>query len=491
MTTFRALFAAAALAVLPFLSAHAQVVGAYPPFPYALTAGNCIKALNAFQGQDSGAPCGSGSVSSGLINQLAWYAASGSAVSGLATANNGTLVTSSGGVPSISSTLPNAVQDTITRVGALGTFGGAFSFTPANLSFTVSPTGSGTVTINPSTAGTINNVSIGATTATTGRFTQVTSTIATGTAPLVVSSTTNVPNLNASSLSGATFAAPGPIGSGTPSTGAFSTLTTTFGASSALIGAASNPENLVMGVGGSAGWYRFSNNATGFTVAVDKTRGADPSTFTTVQTGDQILTLNAKGADGAAYQISSQLAMGIEGTVSSGIVPGIITLSTANSSGVTTAALTLNSAQVATFGGGMTNTHLSTGTNVDVVCLSASGVFLIQAAVSCTISSKRFKDAYGTFDESGLHKVMALKPVLFKLKDGASNKDQNAATMQIGLYAEDVAAVDERLALYEPDMKTPKSYRQDGLLTVAIKAIQEQQAEIKNLKSRLARLERK
>lgn len=47
---------------------------------------------------------------------------------------------------------------------------------------------------------------------------QLTSLIATGTAPLQVTSTTNVPNLNASSLNGATFAAPGPIGSGTPDT---------------------------------------------------------------------------------------------------------------------------------------------------------------------------------------------------------------------------------------------------------------------------------
>jgi hypothetical protein len=54
-----------------------------------------------------------------------------------------------------------------------------------------------------------------------------TSTVATGTAPFTVSSTTNVANLNASSLSGATFAAPGAIGSGTASTGAFTTVTAT------------------------------------------------------------------------------------------------------------------------------------------------------------------------------------------------------------------------------------------------------------------------
>lgn len=47
--------------------------------------------------------------------------------------------------------------------------------------------------------------------------TQLTSTVAIGTAPLVVTSTTNVANLNASSLNGATFAAPGAIGGGTAS----------------------------------------------------------------------------------------------------------------------------------------------------------------------------------------------------------------------------------------------------------------------------------
>jgi len=43
----------------------------------------------------------SGIVNSGLINQLTWYAATGTTVSGLATANNGLLVTSAAGVPSI------------------------------------------------------------------------------------------------------------------------------------------------------------------------------------------------------------------------------------------------------------------------------------------------------------------------------------------------------------------------------------------------------
>ena len=72
-----------------------------------------------------------------------------------------------------------------------------------------------------------HNGTVGATTPTTGVFTTVQSTITTGTAPLTVASTTNVANLNASSLSGATFAAPGAIGSTTASSGAFTTLSAT------------------------------------------------------------------------------------------------------------------------------------------------------------------------------------------------------------------------------------------------------------------------
>lgn len=99
--------------------------------------------------------------------------------------------------------------------------------TGASLNFTASGT------INASTLGGATFAApgaIGGTTAGSAAHTtisatgQITSTLATGTAPLVVASTTNVANLNASSLSGATFAAPGAIGGTTPGTAAFTTL---------------------------------------------------------------------------------------------------------------------------------------------------------------------------------------------------------------------------------------------------------------------------
>ena len=53
------------------------------------------------------------------INTLL-YASAANVMSALATANNGTLITSGAGVPSISSTLPTAVQGNITSTGNLG-----------------------------------------------------------------------------------------------------------------------------------------------------------------------------------------------------------------------------------------------------------------------------------------------------------------------------------------------------------------------------------
>ncbi len=64
---------------------------------------------------------------------------------------------------------------------------------------------------------------------------QLTSTLATGTAPLVVASTTLVANLNAAALGGKTFAAPAAIGTGTPAaiTGTTITATGAFGCNAA------------------------------------------------------------------------------------------------------------------------------------------------------------------------------------------------------------------------------------------------------------------
>lgn len=91
--------------------------------------------------------------------------------------------TNSGGLA-----LKNSSGTTQLSVGAGGgdnvTISVATNITPVNAAVSISPTGTGTVaisptgalTVNPTAASTINNASIGATTASTGRFTGVTST---------------------------------------------------------------------------------------------------------------------------------------------------------------------------------------------------------------------------------------------------------------------------------------------------------------------------
>ena len=136
-------------------------------------------------------------------------------------------------------------------------------------------------------AGALNGT-VGATTPTTGKFTTVESTIATGTAPFTVASTTNVANLNASSLNGATFAAPGAIGSGTASTGAFTTLSasstvsgtgfTTYLASPPAIGTTAPAE-----VKATTGWAANLTLTDAATIAWD-TATSQVATFTFVST---------------------------------------------------------------------------------------------------------------------------------------------------------------------------------------------------------------
>lgn len=66
---------------------------------------------------------GSGSVNPGSMNEVAYYATTGSAVSGLMTANNGVLVTDGSGAPSISSTLPASLN--ITQPNIIGITNGS------------------------------------------------------------------------------------------------------------------------------------------------------------------------------------------------------------------------------------------------------------------------------------------------------------------------------------------------------------------------------
>lgn len=128
-----------------------------------------------------------------------------------------------------------------------------------------------------------------------------------------------------------------------------------------------------------------------------------------------------------------------------------------------------------TAGGYITGTaslvSLTTGTNADFLCLKADGTVLIQGS-ACTISSLRFKPDWKPYRDDAMAKLVKLDVGTFHVNTG-DNRDPNAKSLQAGLSAESVAAIAPECAVYEDDMKTPKSYRQECVIALLVKAIQQ------------------
>ena len=124
--------------------------------------------------------------------------------------------------------LTPAAPGTLTVLAAASSSDSAYRFTISESGFMDWGTGSGggDVTLSRTSAGvlSVNGSGGGTVTAGLGYFGAMQSIVATGTPPLVVASTTNVANLNASSLNGNTFASPGAIGGTTPGVATFTTL---------------------------------------------------------------------------------------------------------------------------------------------------------------------------------------------------------------------------------------------------------------------------
>jgi hypothetical protein len=133
-----------------------------------------------------------------------------------------------------------------------------------------------------------------------------------------------------------------------------------------------------------------------------------------------------------------------------------------------------------TYHGSIAFPEVTTGTNADFVCMSAGNVVTLQTT-ACTISSRRFKEDIVDMQGSAMPALDKMEVASFKLKD-TNNKDPNARSKQIGLIAENIAQVAPECAVYENDMKTPKSYRQECVIALLVKAVQEQQQEIAALK---------
>lgn len=107
---------------------------------------------------------------------------------------------------------------------------------------------------------------------------------------------------------------------------------------------------------------------------------------------------------------------------------------------------------------------------VQGICIeSATKELVINSLASCVTSSKRWKTDIDYSDTPDLQTFMQLKPVTFTRID--------SHLKQIGFIAEDIAALDPRLAGYD-EQGLPSSIDDTGILAITVKAVQQQQAEI-------------
>lgn len=127
----------------------------------------------------------------------------------------------------------------------------------------------------------------------------------------------------------------------------------------------------------------------------------------------------------------------------------------------------------------LTVSGLITGSNADFVCMGTGGAFFIQAS-ACTISKRELKKNITNITGIGaIDDIKQLNPVRFKFKPTKPvNPDPNSHNYQYGFIADEVASVDHNLAIYENDMVTPKSYRQEAIIALLVKAVQYQQDEL-------------
>lgn len=128
----------------------------------------------------------------------------------------------------------------------------------------------------------------------------------------------------------------------------------------------------------------------------------------------------------------------------------------------------------------------SAGTTGTLCWTTGTGNVNVDTTTTCLASDGRLKMNVEPLD-AGLSEVMKLKPVSYELKP---QFNPTHLGRQVGLVAQDVIKVDPRLAsVYQsgPDAGTPSGVRYEQLTAVLIKAIQEQQHEIDELKSHLHR----
>lgn len=127
----------------------------------------------------------------------------------------------------------------------------------------------------------------------------------------------------------------------------------------------------------------------------------------------------------------------------------------------------------------------SAGLQTAVLCQSSGGE-MIADSVACLASSSRFKNLAGLMEDGALAKLAALPMRRWSYKPEGIFHNFNE---HVGPIAEDVAAMDPRLAGYDKDGNV-RTYSTEQLLAFTIKAVQELKADNDNLRDALRKIAR-
>lgn len=262
-------------------------------------------------------------------------------------------------------------------------------------------------------------------------FSQITSTIATGTSPLVVTSTTQVANLNAATLGGATFASPGTIGGTVAGIGNFASIAS----GQQVITAPGNGDAVELRSGLSGQFIAASVGRTG-SEGYYGVAGATNDFVTGTVAGDVFL----RGTTNLWLAGSGTPGIKIGSTGIVNLIATIDATSTSTGTLINPGGMAVNKR---VFMNGLT---ASAGLQTAVICQSSAGE-LIADSVACLASSARFKENLVPMSDSvALAEVMQLRPHTGRYKpEGMFNNSRE----HVWFIAEQVAEIDTRLVGYD------------------------------------------
>lgn len=123
---------------------------------------------------------------------------------------------------------------------------------------------------------------------------------------------------------------------------------------------------------------------------------------------------------------------------------------------------------------------VSAGLQTAVLCQSSAGE-MIADTVACLASAAKFKNVRGLMPDGALAKLASLPIDLWSYKAEGNFQSDTWTRERIGPLADDVAAMDPRLAGYDADGNV-RTYSTEQLLAYTIKALQELKADNDNLR---------